>query len=431
MARNSRHKQSLRRTAQAPVVIELQIDSIGAQGDGVGVVDGAAVFVPYTAPGDVVLVERSGPRATLREIVTRGPARRAPICPLFGRCGGCALQHLGDGAYADFKRGLAVEAARRAGADPQIVAPLLRCPPASRRRATFSVKRAGANFIFGYNERSSARIVDVGQCPVLDPALATALGGLREIAALIAAVAPVFDIAATLCNNGVDIDIQGAVSADDIDPPTFAALAETMRAGVAARLSFNAEPLLTIIEPQVTFGALTVTPPPGGFLQASRAGETQLAALVETGLDSAAHVADLFSGCGAFAGRLAARSKVDAFDADGPAIEALSSAADHAGFSGRLRAVRRNLFSDPLPARELKSYDGVVFDPPRAGAKAQAQMLAASAVPRIVAVSCNPASFSRDAAALIAGGYTLSRLTPVDQFVYAAHLELVGVFEKR
>lgn len=201
------------------------------------------------------------------------------------------------------------------------------------------------------------------------------------------------------------------------------------------RLSLNGAPLITFDPPLIEFDGIPVTPPPRAFLQASKEGEAALTGLVKEGAAGARKVCDLFSGCGSFALPLSKAASVYAVDSDGAAIGALASAAANAQRLAMavnpVRTETRDLFERPLTADELGAFDAVVFDPPRAGARAQAEALAGSPVPVVIGVSCNPATFARDGAILAAGGYRLDKVTPVDQFVYSAHVELVGVFRRR
>ncbi|MEO1250827.1 MAG: hypothetical protein AAFW81_00595 [Pseudomonadota bacterium] len=404
----------------------LRIAEIGARGDGVADLDGETVYIPYTAPDDLVEASIAGSRGEIVDLIEPGASRAEPFCPLFGACGGCALQHLDKELYADWKRKLLIDALVRAGLGDAPVGDLIRFPNASRRRASLAVKRTQGGLCFGFNRLRSEKIVDVGACPVLAPELQSALPGLRALSADIPLIS--FDLNVTLCDNGIDVDIR-APGGPEIDPLCVADLAAPMGAASVVRTSLNGEPLLTLAAPFVLFGGARVTPPPGGFLQASREGEAALINLVRDAIGEAGRIADLFSGCGTFALSLDGAS-VDAFDADAAAIAALDAAARAAGRRFPIHAEARNLFDRPLVSTELAAYDAVVIDPPRAGAAAQARELARSEVPTIVSVSCNPASFARDAAILHGGGYALSHTRPVDQFAYAAHLEMVGVFKK-
>ena len=392
--------------------------------------DGAPVFVPLTAPGDVAIVDVRGERGTLIELIEKSPHRAAPPCKHYGQCGGCALQHVTGDFYRQWKRARVVEALSRVGLGEAPVADLIETPAASRRRATFAVRRSKAGVFLGFNARQSSTVVAIEDCKILHPELLAALPSLRALATGIDASA--FDLAVTVCRNGLDIDIVGTAQ-----EPRGAALQNLMGATGPARclrLSLNGAALITLDPPVIDVDGIAVTPPPGGFLQASREGAAALLALVRQGVGTARKVADLFSGCGAFALPLAKTATAFAVDSDKAAIEALAAAAANAQRAGLainpVRAEARDLFERPMRAADLNGFEAVIFDPPRAGAMAQAEELAKSKVPIVVGVSCEPATFARDAAILSRGGYRLAKVTPVDQFVYSPHIELVGVFER-
>ncbi len=420
-----------------PRAVTVRIDEIGAKGDGVAMRDGAPVFIPYTAPGDLVRAEVSGDRGRRVEILEPGPDRRAAPCSLYGRCGGCALQHVAPDFYRAWKRAQVSEALRMAGLNVACVAPLVEIAEASRRRATFTTRRSrdrdGTPGVeIGFFEKRSRRLAPLSACLVLDPSLMRQLDALRAMTAITPDDWGDPALAVTLCDNGLDVNFL-AKGADRFPPPSFVnALPDAMAAGDVARVSVNSETILQIAAPIVRFGDVDVTPPAGGFLQASRAGEAALIELVREGVGGVRRIVDLFSGCGTFTLPLATSAGVAAFDNDAPAVKALKTAAAGAQASGLrpVRATMRNLFERPLTAGELNEFDAIVIDPPRAGAIAQAREIAASRVPRIVAVSCNPKTFARDARILADGGYRLTQVTPVDQFVYSPHIEVIGVFEK-
>lgn len=408
----------------------VRIAEIGAAGDGVANVDGARVYVPLTAPGDLAEVDIRGDRGTLVDLQEKSPYRAAPPCRHYGACGGCSLQHVTPGFYRDWKRARVAGALAREGFGAVEVKATVETPAASRRRAVFAVRKLQGRLLLGFNARRSEEIVDIEDCLVLHPDLMARLAGLRALAALIAA--PSFDLSATLCDNGLDIVVVGKAPAPR--GPELAAVIAAARAAGAVRLTFNDETLALFAPPLVRFDGVPVTLPPGGFLQASREGEAALIALVKDAAAGARKIADLFSGCGTFALPLAKEATVYAVDADRASSDALAKAAGDAQRAGirinPVRAETRDLFERPLSGKDLKGFDAVVLDPPRAGAAAQAAEIAGSGVPVVISVSCNPATFARDAAILIEGGYTLSHVVPVDQFVYSAHVELVGVFRK-
>ncbi len=411
--------------------LTVRIETIGSGGDGVARFDGDILYTPLTAPGDLAVIDATGDRGRLIELTEKSPLRADPPCRHFGRCGGCALQHITREEELRWKHQLVATALTRAGVESEVRA-VIAAPAASRRRATFAAKRAGKTLLLGFNERRSTRITNLEVCVVLAPELAAQLEALRRVAALIPSLE--FDLAVTHCDNGLDLNaIDRRLTARAVTETP--GLAAAMRAAGAVRLSVNGEIALALAEPTVTFDGVTVNPPPGAFLQASRAGEAALLGVVRAAVGDARKIADLFSGCGTFALPLARESSVFAVDSDSLAVEALkraSAGAQRAGLQiNPVRAETRDLFERPLSAKELKGFDAVIFDPPRAGAAAQAAEIAKCGARIIVGVSCNPATFARDASLLVAGGYRLLEVTPVDQFVYSPHVELVGVFAKR
>lgn len=423
--------------------LELTVTALGGRGDGIAEHRGTAVFLPLTVPGDrvrVALGERRGEgiAGEALELLASGPDRAEPPCPHFGACGGCQVQHLRPEAYAAWKADLAAQALARRGLDTAVLTPLAALPPAGRRRAVFAARRGRSAVFLGFNERLSHRIVDLETCLVVRPEIAALLPRLRPVLAEVMAESEAMDVAVTLLEDGLDLVLAAAREPDLAARERLAAFAE---AEDLARLSWRrgadgpAEPVAHRRPGIVRFGGVPVVVPPGGFLQASAEGEAVLVRLVTAAVGEAARVADLFAGCGTFTFPLAtsgtAARRVRAVDGDLAAFAALNRAARQAGLGERVTASARDLAHDPLTPAELAEYDAVVFDPPRAGAREQAAALAASAVPVVVGISCNPASFARDARMLVDGGYRLERVTPVDQFLWSPHLELVGVFRRQ
>ncbi|WP_439814902.1 class I SAM-dependent RNA methyltransferase [Zavarzinia sp. CC-PAN008] len=402
----------------------LEVTHLGAQGDGIAQGPGGPVFLPFMAPGDRVDLAGQVPR-----LVTTGPHRVAPLCRHFGRCGGCATQHV-DAAYqAAWKRELVAQALGHRGLDGGVVAPTISIPPGRRRRATFAILRLREKIVLGFNERASASLVDLEECPVLRPELAALLAPLRTLLARVLppggrkALAAQAHVLAS--DSGIDLWLEVAA---ELDLKRSEALSDFAAAHDLARLSWG-RPAMTVAErrrPVVQAGQARIAPAPGAFLQASAEGEAVLAQHVGTAVGDANPVADLFSGCGTFALRLAEGRSVQAFDAEGEAIAACRTAAQ-----GRALAARsRDLFRAPLLAAELNAFAAVVLDPPRAGARAQVEQLAASTVPVVAMASCNPGTFARDARILVDGGYQLEWVVPVDQFPMTPHVELVARFAR-
>src|SRR5215471_16689593 len=408
---------------QAPEGAEtVEIVKLAHAGDGV-TADG--VFVPYTVPGDVVRILREENKGRVVEIVTPGPSRAAPPCPHFGRCGGCALQHVELRSYLNWKRDLVVTALKQRGfADVEVDA-IHAVAPGTRRRANFKARTDGKGVQLGFYEPESRNLVDLAECPVLVPELAKLMAPLRRELAKTLRAGETAELFATLTDSGIDLalKLKRAESAD-----LFAALSSLASALKLARLSWNGEEVAVAEKPLIRIGRFSVALPPDAFLQPTREGERLLQEAVVAEAGGARSIADLFSGCGTFALALAESNSVHAVDSIASQVNALTAAA-RAG-RAKLTADVRDLFRLPLLPAELKRFDTVVIDPPRPGAREQASALARSEVKRVHYVSCNPASFARDARILADGGYRLKRVRPLDQFLWSPHVELFATFTR-
>jgi 23S rRNA (uracil1939-C5)-methyltransferase len=413
------------------VVERLAMTRLGRRGDGIADTPSGPLYVPYTLPGETAEVDQwpgHPDRRHLLKIEVASPQRVAAICPHFGTCGGCALQHWAPAPYREWKRGLVIEALTQAGFDAGVgalVDPLVEAHGEGRRRAVFHAWRRERGVLeVGFAALRAHHVVAIDHCPVLARSLAGAIEAAWAIAEALMAERKPLDIQATATEAGLDIDVRGSGPLTSARMTELARLAETHR---LARFTRHGETVAQRALPTVTMGRARVVLPPGAFLQATAAGEAALAALVLEHCGAAKNVGDLFAGVGPFALRLAERAKVMAADQDQDAVAALKEAAK----TPRLKPIiaeRRDLFARPYLAKELARLDAVVFDPSRQGAQMQARELAASPVPIVVAVSCNPLTFARDARILVDGGYRLTRVTPVDQFLYSAHVELVARF---
>jgi 23S rRNA (uracil1939-C5)-methyltransferase len=405
----------------------LVIDHVGHFGDGVALVDGDDVYVPYTLPGETVEVASAGhpDRRRLLNVAEASPQRIAPFCPHFGVCGGCAIQHWDAESYRAWKRNLVVETFALARLDCE-VAPLIDAHGAGRRRITLHA-RLGSHEVLkvGFAAAGSHDIIPVDRCPILDAGLAGALEAAWALAEPLQPTGKPLDIQITATEGGLDVDIRGS---GPLKAQLVAALARVAEKHRLARLTRHGELVLLRNAPIMTIGPARVTLPPGSFLQATAAGEEVLAGLVAAHCGRAKIIADLFCGVGPFALRLAQHARVSAFDGEANAVSALQKAASATPGLKPVKAETRDLFRRPLVPQELRDYDAIVFDPPRQGALAQAKQLAASAVPVVVAVSCNAATFARDARLLVDGGYKCDVVTPVDQFRHTPHVELVARF---
>ena len=406
---------------------EFQIERLGAQGDGVAAAERGPVYVPFTLPGERVTAARSGDRADLLCVLEPSPLRIEPACRHFGECGGCALQHMEEGAYREWKRDRVVEAlrSRRIAAK---VGPLVPCAPGTRRRVTLSARRTEAGMLLGYNRALSHTIVDIGECPIARPEIVAALEPLRQLAKIMCNTDKAFRLTVTTTASGLDVSVHDS---GRLSEKARKKASDLMLTAGFARLSLEGEVVIEPREPVVLFGEVAVSPPPGGFLQAVAAAEAAMASLVTSHLAGAKRVWDLFAGSGAFALRLARNSEVHAVESNAPSLAALDKGFRFAAGLKQVRTERRDLFVRPLLAKDLDACGGIVFDPPRAGAEAQSKQIAKSGVPLIAAVSCNPATLARDLAILIEGGYALERVVPIDQFLWSPHVEAVALLTKK
>ena len=412
------------------MVDHLVIDHVGHRGDGVSLSGGVAVYVPYTLGGETVeaaAVPGHPDRRRLLAIDSASPERIEPFCPHFGVCGGCAIQHWEVGRYQAWKRNLVVETLQQANLDCE-VAPLIDAHGKGRRRITLHA-RMGTHEVLkvGFAAANSHDIIPVDRCPILDPGLGGALDAAWALAEPLTPTGKPLDIQITATDNGLDVDIRGSGPLPSRMITALSRLAETHG---LARLTRHGELVLQRMPPTIAIGMARVALPPGSFLQATVAGEEILAELAAKHCGRAKHIADLFCGVGPFALRLATKARIAAFDSDAGAVAALQKAATATPGLKPVKAEARDLFRRPLMPQELRDFDAVVFDPPRQGAQAVAAQLAASSVPVVVAVSCNIATFVRDARLLVDGGYRITTVTPVDQFRHTAHVELVARFVK-
>jgi 23S rRNA (uracil1939-C5)-methyltransferase len=412
------------------VAEHLLVDHVGHFGDGVALAGGENVYVPYTLGGETVEVAAvSGhpDRRRLLQVEHASPERIMPFCPHFAICGGCAIQHWETERYRAWKRNLVVEMLAHAKLDSD-VHPLVDAHGLGRRRVTLHA-RMGTHDVLkvGFAAAGSHDIIPVDRCPILSPGLDGALDAAWALAEPLISTGKPLDIQITATETGLDVDVRGS---GPVPSKTIAALSRVAEAHRLARLTRHGELVLMRTPPTITAGMAQVILPPGSFLQPTVAGEEALAALVADHCKRAKHIADLFCGVGPFALRLARKSRVAAFDNDAGAVAALQKAAASTSGLKPLKAEARDLFRRPLMPQELRDYDTVVFDPPRQGAQAQATQLAASKIATVVAVSCNVATFARDARILVDGGYALEGVTPVDQFRHTPHVELVAQFAR-
>jgi len=406
------------------------IDHVGQQGDGVAFDGGRNIYVPYTLAGEIVDTEvspgRPADRRDLVKIITASPERIEPFCEYFGVCGGCAIQHWQTDTYRNWKRQLVVDTLKQAGIACEVGA-LVDAHGTGRRRATLHARQGSGELRVGFAAAGRHEIVPVGHCPILDPAMDGAIAAANAVAELLKPVAKPLDIQVSATDNGLDVDVRGSGPLGTAMLSKLSGLAKEHR---LPRLTRHGELVLMQAPPSIRVGRASVTLPPASFMQPTQAGEETLAALVTERCKGAKRIADLFCGFGPFALRLAEKFRVSAFDSDAGAITALNDAVRTTQGLKPLMAEARDLFRRPLMPQELREFDGVVFDPPRQGAEAQSRQLAASRLTHVVAVSCNPATFARDARILLGGGFKLGEVMPVDQFRHTAHVELVARFSR-
>lgn len=419
--------------------IEITIEELGARGDGVGhLPDGMRVFIEGVLAGETVQARMlDKERAALVEVLTPSPDRVLPPCPHFNVCGGCVLQHVGAGAYADFKKQTVMDSLARAGVVPALVEGPLVSAPGTRRRATFAAIKMGKKIVLGFNQRGSMNLVEIQSCTVTHPRIVKLLPALRDLMGKVMKVdKQKADITVTEVNGELDILITSPLTKETWMPfPMLEAFQGFAEREDIARLSWrekvrtDAELILERRPFRVPLGGVAVVPPAGSFLQATEEGEQALVKAVMDALSgSAGKAADLYAGCGTFTFPLL-RAGWDVL-----AVESYAAAMESLKIAGRafpkLKTSTRDLAKEPLNPKELKDFNAVVVDPPREGAAPQMKVLAGSAIPLIVSVSCSATSFARDAAYLTGAGYKFEKLTIIDQFLWSHHVEMVGVFRR-
>ncbi len=403
-----------------------EVSVVALDSHGNGVTPNGAI-VPGALPRERARVRLEGKRAELIETLNASPERAEPFCRWFGRCGGCAAQHISASLYREWKRDLVIEALKREGVSAK-VEELVDAHGAGRRRATFHARFLhGQPDEVGFMRARSHDIIAIDACPLFTPGMAGAIQAARALSGDLRGLMKPLDIGIAATLDGLDVDLRGS------GPLGRAETQKLMRTADAldlARVSNHGEVVIERRPPRVAFGETLARLPPGAFLQATEAGEKWLAEFAERTLAHARKVADLFCGAGAFTLRLARAREVFAADADPAAIAALARAAATSTGLHNVRAETRDLFRRPLRPDELAAFDAVLIDPPRAGALEQARALAASAPPLVVSISCNAATFARDARVLVDGGFQVESVTPLDQFRFSAHVEIAAVFRR-
>ena len=411
----------------------ITIDRLGAQGDGIAASQDGPVYVPFTLPGETVAIARVKNQGTVMSIASASADRQEPPCRHFGpdgingTCGGCTLQHMADAPYRAFKRQLVVDALKSKGLTPE-VGEIVAAHPGERRRVVFAARKTEKDMLIGFNQAESHHIVAIEECPISSAGIISRLPAIRAVGAAIATNAEAFRIAVLETLSGLDLAVEGVKKLSDQQRRKAIEVVLGLR-GIA-RVSLDGEILIEPSKPIVEFGGVQVSPPAGGFTQATKPAEEAMAKLVLAHVGKAKRIADLFAGAGTFSLQLARLGRVHAVEGDAKAIAALDHAARNTQGLKPVTVEKRDLFRRPLMTAELKVYDAVVFDPPRAGAEFQCKELARSAVKKIVAVSCNPLTLARDLAILVEGGYRITSVTPIDQFLWTSHVEVVATLEK-
>ncbi|MEL6089069.1 class I SAM-dependent RNA methyltransferase [Bartonella schoenbuchensis] len=403
------------------------IDHIGADGHGVAKTPHGSVYIPFTLPGEVVEVALHGKYGTSIALMKKSLERIDAICKHFKECGGCMLQHWHVDAYHSWKRQLVVDALKKHRFDIA-VSPLVKCAHYSRRRIILTAFMTKQGYIVGFNRHLSHDVVAIEECPVTRSQIISKLNDIRAICALLGNHAKRFHVTVTSVDNGFDVSLRGCIVRDELIRQNM--IHAALVRGIT-RLSIEGEVLVEQEKPLIYFGDVCVELPSGGFLQATSEAEDIISHIILTHFKKAKSAVDLFSGVGTFTLRMAKTMNVHAVENDETALANLEHAARFASGLKTVTCEKRDLFRRPLSAKELERFDSVVFDPPRAGAKEQVCELAKTTIPRVVAVSCNPVTFARDLSILVAGGYTVEQVIPIDQFLWSPHVEIVAILSKR
>lgn len=405
----------------------VQIQRLGHRGDGIADTNTGPLYVAGALPGETVTVERTAAdRARLLDIIEPSPERAAPPCTHFGACGGCVAQHMAGPLYRRWKLSILEGALAQQGLTTDI-RPLVVVPPASRRRVVLALARTHDGSVLGFHGARSHGVLGVPDCRVADPTIVAALPGLLSLLAPLAPPKDSVDVTVLATGAGLDVHVSTDPRASSRGRQRL--IDQGAELGLA-RLTIGTETIATWRPPVIDVGGIAVVPPAGGFVQAVAAAETILAEEAMRIVGKAKRIADLFAGAGAFTLRLARTATVHAVESDADALVALDAA--HRATSGLkpVTSERRDLYRAPLRAAELARFDAVVLDPPRQGADAQMRALATAQVPVVAYVSCNAASFARDARVLVDAGYRLEFVTPVDQFLWSGHIEKIAAFRR-
>lgn len=419
----------------------LTIERLGPKGDGVALLDGEVVYVPKAVPGDQVKVEITETsdgilRGRVIDFISHGAERITAPCAHYESCGGCQIQHISDAHYKDWKNDTIRGTLEKAKVAPEVWGEPIFIPHATRRRATLAAFKTAKEITLGFHQSKSHELQPVEDCLLLTPALNNLVQHIKPYLIRFLKEQTPTDIQLQDVDGAIEMIIIGPLSrsgeADTNQRKIIAEMCEELkiaRVGWQAKEFAEIEPVISIAPVVKTYGDMKVDIPMGAFLQPSAEGEAALVSLVQNAMPrkKKMKIADLYAGCGTFTGPALKNGAVHAVEENGKAVQAIFGASKKVP---NLTAEKRNLTAEPMTVRELKNYDVVIFDPPRAGAKEQCEKLAKSNVETVIAVSCNPATFARDAKILVEGGYKFKKLTAVDQFIWSPHSEVVGVFSR-
>ena len=405
---------------------EYIVDRLGQLGDGIIDTPNGEIFAPFTLPGEHIEGNVENGRVNSPKIIKPVSDRIKPACKHFKSCGGCSLQHASDTVISDWKIRKTQDALSQVNLHPEF-RPIINSKAGSRRRATFAAKRTKKGALVGFHGRASDVIIEISECPISDPILLSGMPAFSQFAILGSSRKAVLRISATVSGNSLDVKIDNGKKLSATEISKFAQICNQFK---ILRLMWNDDVIAQSNPPSQKMGLANVIPPSGAFLQATKSGEATLIKTVLEIIGPSKRVVDLFAGCGTFALPISSKATVHALEGDANMIAALDSGWRAAGGLHDIKSETRDLFRRPLMPDEFKKIDAIVIDPPRAGAVSQVVEIAKANVGRIAFVSCNPATFARDASILCNNGYNLDWVQVIDQFLWNPHIELVAQFTK-
>ena len=405
---------------------EYIVDRLGQLGDGIIDTPNGEIFAPFTLPGEHIEGNVENCRVNSPKIIKPVSDRIKPACKHFKSCGGCSLQHASDTVISDWKIRKTQDALSQVNLHPEF-RPIINSKARSRRRATFAAKRTKKGALVGFHGRASDVIIEISECPISDPILLSGMPAFSQFAILGSSRKAVLRISATVSGNSLDVKIDNGKKLSATEISKFAQICNQFK---ILRLMWNDDVIAQSNPPSQKMGLADVIPPSGAFLQATKSGEAALIKTVLEIIGPSKRVVDLFAGCGTFALPISSKATVHALEGDANMIAALDSGWRAAGGLHDIKSETRDLFRRPLMPDEFKKIDAIVIDPPRAGAVSQVVEIAKANVGRIAFVSCNPATFARDASILCNNGYNLDWVQVIDQFLWNPHIELVAQFTK-